>query len=74
MGDRSDKMLQIDTTKIVLERANQGLTMNELALKAGISRKTLYMVENNIGNVRGTTFGKVAKGLGKPLEYFMKKD
>jgi transcriptional regulator with XRE-family HTH domain len=74
MGKWRDKMLQIDAKKFILERANQGMTMSELAEKAGVSRKTIYCIENEIGNVRDSTLGKVSKALGKPLEEFIKKE
>lgn len=62
--------MEIDVDKIILERANQGLTMSELAEKSGLNLKTVSRLENGQVNTSITTIGKIAKALGKRIEDF----
>lgn len=63
--------MKIDTNKIMLERANQGLTIGELAERSGLDRRTVSRIEKN-GNdgIKLATVGKVANALGKRIEDF----
>jgi len=63
--------MKIDASKIMLERANQGLTMGELAEKSGLSIKTISRLEHKQVNTSLPTVGKVAKALGKRVEDFV---
>ncbi|MBU5254997.1 helix-turn-helix transcriptional regulator [Tissierella praeacuta] len=63
--------MKLDINKIKLERANQGLTMGELAEKSGLNLKTISKLENGSDSLRLVTVGKVAKALGKRIEDFV---
>lgn len=64
-------MLQISTDKIRCEIANQCLTMEKAAEKAGIKRGSLSRILNNKCKVRLDTIGKIAKALEKRVEDFV---
>ncbi len=51
--------------KIKVLRAEKGLTQKELADKAGISRTTLAMIENEKSIPDGTTIAALVKALDK---------
>lgn len=63
--------LKIDIKKLTLERANQGLSQTELALKAGLSKNVIYNMENGFATPRIHTIGKIARALGKRVEDFV---
>lgn len=67
-----EKMVSIDIGKIRLERANQGLSISELAKITGINKYTISRLENNKTMPRLDTIGKIAKALGKTIEDFKK--
>ncbi|MDB5433438.1 MAG: transcriptional regulator [Caulobacter sp.] len=50
------------------ERAAQGLTQAELALRAGLSRKTVNTVENGVFTPSTTVALLLAAALGKTVE------
>lgn len=62
---------QLDVRKIALERANQGLSPRELALKAGIGKSVIYNMEKGVTTPRIHTIGKIARALGKRVEDFV---
>ena len=64
-------MLQIDTKKLLVAIANQCMTLEQAAEKAGIKRTSLSRLIKNSGSVRPDTIGKIAKALGKPVEEFL---
>ncbi len=64
-------MIQIDIHKLMLERANQGLSASELAVKAGLGRQTVSRIEKGEAEPRIATIGKLAKALGKKVEDFV---
>lgn len=63
--------MNINTKKIALERAKQGLTIIELSKKAGVHKQTISRIENNVLKPRIDTVGKIANALGKSLEDFI---
>ncbi len=67
-------MIQIDVEKLMLERANQGLTAGELAEKAGLGRQTVSRIEKGEAEPRLQTVGKIAKALGRRVEDFKKEE
>lgn len=67
-------MLLFDSMKLIIERANQQLTIRELASKAGVRHSTISDIENGHVKPRPITMAKIAKALGKDLEFFRKDD
>ncbi|WIF95020.1 helix-turn-helix domain-containing protein [Caminicella sporogenes] len=67
-------MIEIDVEKIALERAIQGLTVRELSKKSGVGASTISKLELRKSKPRLTTVAKIAKGLGKNVEDFIKKE
>lgn len=63
-------MINVSFEKIAIERANQGLTIAELAIKAGVHRYTVSRIERGDFKPRLDTVGKIAKALGKTIEDF----
>lgn len=55
--------LKIDDRKFDIVRANSGLTLDEIAKNAGVSRGRLNMILNS-KRVTPLAAGKVARGLG----------
>lgn len=66
-------MIAIDIEKIILERANQGLTKDELSKRAGVGRQTITRLEKKGVTPNLVTIGKIAKALGKKIEDFRKE-
>lgn len=66
-------MVKINVEKLVLERANQGLSIIELSKKSGVHRQTISRIEKGILTPRLDTVGKLAKALEKPVEDFLEK-
>ncbi|MET3657830.1 helix-turn-helix domain-containing protein [Sporosarcina psychrophila] len=64
--------LRVDITKITLERANQGISANELSKRAGVSKNVVSNMERGSATPRLDTLGKIAKALGMRLEDFIK--
>ena len=52
--------------KIKVLRAEKKLTQSQLAEKAGISRPTLAMIENEKADPDGTTIAALVRALGVP--------
>lgn len=67
-------MLKVDSRKLVLIRAERGLTVENLAKKAGISYKTLFCIEKNKSKPTPITIGKLAKALDVSLEDLLIKE
>lgn len=65
-------MFRVDNEKMLLERARQGLTIDELSKRSGVGRSTISRIEKGETEARIDTLAKIAKGLGKPIEYFRK--
>ncbi len=63
--------MKIDTKKLKLERANQGLTYEKLAKMSGIKDDTISRIERGATKPRVDTIGKIAKALGKKIEDFI---
>lgn len=55
--------LTIDDRKFSIALANSGLTIGEVAERAGMSRQRFYMVLNS-KRATAQAIGKVARGLG----------
>ena len=66
-------MIKVNGKKVMLARANAGLTLNELSEKCGIARNTISRIEKEKVQARISTLGKIARALGKPVEYFLEK-
>lgn len=67
-----DTEVKYDVRKIVLERANQGLSPKELAKKAGLSKNVVYNMERGTTTPKIHTVGKIARALGKRVEDFIR--
>lgn len=63
--------MKIDIDKIILERAKQNLTLEELARKSGVGASTLSKIVIKKAKPRLSTTVKIAKGLGKDIEDFI---
>lgn len=63
--------LRINIRKITLERANQGMSAHELSKRAGVSKNVVSNMERGLAEPRIDTVGKIAKALGKDIEYFI---
>ena len=66
-------MIQIDISKLVLARANDGLSIEELSQKSGVGRSTIMRIESGKVEPRLATAGKIAKALGKTIEDFVRE-
>ena len=67
-------MIKVDVRKLLLERAEQGLTIDALSRKSGVGRSTISRIEKGDVEGRLTTIAKIAKGLGKSVEDFLGED
>lgn len=65
-------MFEIDVSKFVIERANQGLSLEELSEKSGVGRSTISRIERGEVKARINTVAKIAKALGKTVQDFQK--
>ncbi len=66
---------QINTMKIALDRAKQGLSIQELSNKSEVGRSTISRIELGEGKHRLDTIGRIARALGRQLEdYLIDKD
>jgi transcriptional regulator with XRE-family HTH domain len=65
-------MYQLDSDKLLYEIANKGLTVKEVAEKAGVGRKTLHEIVHGSKRPRLSTIGKVANAIGKKVQDFNK--
>ncbi|NEZ94242.1 XRE family transcriptional regulator [Clostridium botulinum] len=66
-------MIIISGKELAIARAKKGLTITELAIKAGVHRYTISRIEKGMLTPRLDTVGKIAKALDKPVEYFLEK-
>lgn len=66
-------MIKINGKKVMMARANAGLTLSELSQKCGITRNTVSRIEKEKVQPRISTLGKIARVLNKPVEYFLEQ-
>lgn len=59
--------MKIDTTKIVILMAKQGVNQRELGEKCGMPRQNISSILRR-GSAQPKTVGKLANGLGIPVE------
>lgn len=52
------------------ERLRQGLTLKQLALKAGLADSTILLMEGGAKEPKVNTLAAVAEALGKPISGF----
>lgn len=64
-------MIQIDPDKLIIARANAGLTLEELAKRSGVGKKTISRLEKGEPLQQAALLGKLAKSLGKTVEDFL---
>lgn len=64
-------MLKVDIQKIIIERANQGLTRRDLSKLSDVREVTIARMEKGNKTPRLDTIGKIAKALGKGVEDFV---
>lgn len=65
--------MKLDTIKITLILAEQGLTKTDLAEKCGISRQNISTIMRR-GTCAIPTGGKLAKGLGVSIRDIIKEE
>lgn len=65
--------MKINTGKIELILAKQGITANELSSRAGVSRQSISTIKAK-GSCTPLTAGKIAAGLGVPIETIISKE
>jgi transcriptional regulator with XRE-family HTH domain len=63
-------MFEADVRKIILERIEQGLTYRDLEEKSNVTASAIAKIERGETKPRLVTVAKIAKGLGKEIEYF----
>lgn len=66
----SDEIVTLVGRRIVAERASRGLSIEELAQRAGVSTGLLSQIERGIGNPSLSTLRGLADALGLPLGAF----
>jgi transcriptional regulator with XRE-family HTH domain len=60
---------RLDSERLLVERAIQRLSIQELAERSGVNAHTISEIERGVRNPRATTVAKIAEGLGlKPEE------
>ena len=60
-------MLKINCQKVILARANAGLTARELSKLSNVGANTISRIENGCSQPKASTIGKIAKALNVPL-------
>ena len=65
--------MKIDTKKVVLILAEQGLTKTALAERSGMSRQNISTILGR-GTCEPATAGRLAKGLGVSVAEITKED
>ncbi len=65
--------MRIDTKKITLILAEQGLTKTAFAERSGVSRQNISTILGR-GTCEPATAGKLAKGLGVDVSEIIKED
>lgn len=61
-------MFKINSQKVILARANAGLTEKELAKLSKVGVNTISKIENCHSQPKASTIGKIAKALNVKLE------
>ncbi len=65
--------MRIDTKKVILILAEQGMTKAALAERSGMARQNISMILGR-GTCEPATAGKLAKGLGVPVSEILKEE
>lgn len=65
--------MKIDTKKVIILMAEQGLSQMGLATSIGTTQYTVWRVLNR-GTCRPATAGKIAKGLGVHVTEIIKEE
>lgn len=60
--------MKINRQKLYIAMANSCLNMDDLAVKAGVSRVSLTQYSAGVTEPRTKTLGKIAKALNVPVE------
>lgn len=60
-------MVKVNSRKVIIERARQGLTIGDMAKKSGLARHTIKRIEDGF-ETRVDTIGKIALALNLPIE------
>lgn len=60
--------MKINKQKLYIAMANSCLNMDDLAVKAGVSRVSLTQYSVGVTEPRTKTLGKIAKALNVPVE------
>lgn len=66
--------MKINRTKLALALAAKCWTYSDLAVKAALSKNTLYRIANGKNLPTTRTAGKIAKALGIPVSEFLLED
>lgn len=65
----------LDANKLMLARMNKGLSINEVAEKANVSRFTLYRLEKGITKKpSAATIKKLANLYEREIKFFFKEE
>ena len=67
MSDTAANVVGLISMSLRRERARTGLSLTELAKRAGIAKSTLSQLENGVGNPSLETLWALAQALGVPL-------
>ena len=67
MSDTAADVVALISMSLRRERARTGLSLTELARRAGIAKSTLSQLENGVGNPSLETLWALAQALGVPL-------
>ena len=65
--------MKIDTKKVAVILAEQGLTKTALAVRSGVSRQNISTILGR-GTCEPATAGKLATGLGIPVTEIVKEN
>ena len=63
-----------DGEKIKMERARQGISLQELADRAMLDIKTVSRIEHGLAKPRAQTVGRISAALGKDITEFVLKE
>ncbi len=64
----------MDGAKVRTARAEAGLTLMELAKRAGVTRDTISKIERGVHAPQAGTLAKLAKALDRPVAYFIEEN
>jgi len=67
VSDTAAEVVALISMSLRRERARAGLSLTELAKRAGIAKSTLSQLENGVGNPSLETLWALAQALGVPL-------